>query len=416
LKAILLRHPDIKEAIVTVLQDSEKDKTLVSYVVLKESVQPVSENLKSLQIKEHIQKFLPEYMVPNIIMFLEKLPLTLNGKIDKHALSKLNYVSSSNTRVPRNQIEQDIRQIWSKILRLPVSKIGIQDDFFRLGGDSIDGIELVILLRQELGLNLTIRDIFNYKTIEKLYDYVEDNQLYVKATSSIKHEEGTLSGNVPFLPIQKLFFASNFAAPHHWNQSFLLKVNHLEIKKLERCIYELIKHHDNFRLRYKTENKSILNHLKNNSHEYTQYYDSEAKPEKLKVLDIRSLRYKEGTKDFDDLLQSILTGWQGNFNLEQGPTYSIGYIYGYADGSARIHFAFHHLIIDTVSWRILTNDLENLYNDKKLEVKTSSYRQWVKAVRDYAKDNKRERAYWQKVLSDYSPDSLTPSSLRIKTI
>ncbi|WP_128572404.1 condensation domain-containing protein [Chryseobacterium sp. P1-3] len=65
------------------------------------------------------------------------------------------------------------------------------------------------------------------------------------------------------------------------------------------------------------------------------------------------------------IYQKILTEWQSGFDIEQGPLYQIGYINGYEDGSARLYFAFHHLMIDAVSWRIITEDIKNIYQSLK---------------------------------------------------
>ena len=111
-------------------------------------------------------------------------------------------------------------------------------------------------------------------------------------------------------------------------------------------------------------------------------------------------------------MQEILTNWQSNFDIEDGPVYSTGYIYGYADGSARVYFALHHLIVDSVSWRILAEDLRDIYNGKDLGAKGSSYRQWVEAVIDYPNTNPvgrnnikgtggSEQDYWEDIGNEY---------------
>lgn len=123
------------------------------------------------------------------------------------------------------------------------------------------------------------------------------------------------------------------------------------------------------------------------------------------MLDIRSLKPKEGSNEFKAELQAILTQWQSGFDLSEGPIYSLGYLYGYKDGSARVHFALHHLIVDAVSWRILTEDLRALYEGSDLNaLKGSSYRQWVEAVRNYDKNHEDELPYWKTVLSDYETE------------
>ncbi len=200
-------------------------------------------------------------------------------------------------------------------------------------------------------------------------------------SKEIISEQGILTGEVSLLPIQKWFFDNKYPIPHHWNQSFMLKIESLSINKLELAVYNLQKQHDVFRLRYK-----------NNK----QYYDAEVPEIKLKTLDIC-------TADIEKTLNS----WQSSFNLEEGPLHCIAYLHGYEDRSARIFFAMHHLILDSVSWRILAEDLEALYNDQELNLKGSSYRQWSVAIAEYAHKNKSEHAYWKNILIDFDKDGMS---------
>ena len=125
------------------------------------------------------------------------------------------------------------------------------------------------------------------------------------------------------------------------------------------------------------------------------YYDNKATPEDLKIIDISKLSHKNE-------LHSMLTELQNNFNLQKGPTYSIAYIHGFNDDSSRIFFALHHLIVDTVSWRILAQNLKDLYfqaiKGEKLSLgnKLTSYRQWSVIVNNY--NNKQEKAYWVNII------------------
>ena len=228
------------------------------------------------------------------------------------------------------------------------------------------------------------------------------SQLDNNTKQDIVNEQGLLSGEVSLLPIQEWFFENSFIVSNHWNQSFLIKVPSLDLSILQISVAKLINYHDSFRLRYKENKDSVKNSTKKDiGTSYIQYYDNNAQLEELKTLDIRNLKTKEGTREFKKELQNILTKWQSNFNLEKGPVYSIGYIYGYKDGSSRIYFALHHLIVDGVSWRILTENLRDIYNQKSLGSKGSSYRQWVNTVKKYANTHETEKDYWLNILSSY---------------
>lgn len=388
IEEILNSYKGITQSIVVVKKDDNKpDKQyLVGYYV-SDSI------LDEHDIYIYLKSKLPEYMIPSVLMHLNKIPLTVNGKLDRKALPDLKKNHIEGYVGPRNKLEKMVCQILAEILSLPEDIVGIQNDFFELGGDSITSIQLVSRLRQRLGLNLTVKDIFTYSTIETLYD----NILQQKESSKpqLKTEQGMLKGVVKTLPIQEWFFGSNYLVPYYWNQVFAIKVPTLDINKLQRSIEKLVLHHDALRFRYKSNNGKT-----------EQYYDNSPLIEELKILDISTLSIKEDSSFFAQALQEIIENWQSTFNLEKGPIYCISYIHGYKDRSARIYFAVHHLAIDTISWRILTEDLMSIYNGFDLGPKGSSYRQWVETVYEYGRQHFYEQSYWNEVLSDYKEDIL----------
>ena len=262
-------------------------------------------------------------------------------------------------------------------------------------------IQLVSRIRQHLNINyITIKDIFSYKTIAKLYDNIIKPKLNKTEKVNILSEQGILIGDVPLLPIQKWFFGSNFEVAHHWNQAFVIETPELDIKILQKCIRVLVEYHDAFRLRFNKKGNS-------------EYYDDKAKVEKLKIIDVSKLSSEKE-------LRSILTDLQSNFNLRYGPTYSIAYIHGLSDNSARVFFALHHLIVDTVSWRILTHHLQHLYDQATsgenlfLGNKLTSYRQWSNIIYDYYfnhdKENK-EKSYWNNIVKDIKDSNTSLNKL-----
>ena len=380
-------------------------KYLVAYYVSDSSYILDTESIIS-----YLSAMLPYYMIPSAFVHLEKLPLTVNSKIDRNALPELEFEGNQASYIaPRNDIEKTLCKIWAEVLNVDLSIVGIRDDFFRLGGDSIGSIQIVSRIRRQLGIGVvSIKDIFSYRTIERVFDNVIAQNIGGSNSASplkIATEQGILAGEVLLLPIQNWFFENNFKVPHHWNQAFVIKTPELELDLLMVSIEKLLEHHDGFRLRYKKRSKK-----KSKVHGYcNQYYDNTVKAEELKVLDVRCLGFIEGSQEFKDALSSFLTDWQSHFDLKRGPLHSIGYIHGFQDGCARIHFALHHLIVDVVSWRILAEDLKTLYFQAKrrsaldLGIKGSSYRQWADIIASYGsrldKEN-REKSYWDNVLAE----------------
>ena len=105
--------------------------------------------------------------------------------------------------------------------------------------------------------------------------------------------------------------------------------------------------------------------------------------------------------EFTKEINSIFTNWQSNFNIERGPIFCVGYIYGFKDGSCRIFFSAHHLIIDSISWRIILDDLKALYEGKELSHKATSYRQWVKSLEKYSLTFLEEQFFWESIFDEY---------------
>ena len=284
---------------------------------------------------------------------------------------------------PSTETERVICRIWEEVLGL--ERVGVRDNFFRIGGDSILSIQVSGRVRQA-GYDCQVKDIFECKTVSRLSEHLSNKG----AGIIIKSEQGLLTGESGLLPVQQWFIekvkGGALKEPNHWNQSFLVRVPELDLDRLGVVIEELVFYHDVLRMRYTREDSSA----EPTGSGWKQEYQSGIVVPELKTLDVS--KYSAGA------IQDILTGWQSGFDLEQGRLFQGGYLHGYADGSARVYFAMHHMIVDGVSWRILAEDIKALYAGKKLPVKGSSYRQWVESVRHYADEHASEAAYWQEQL------------------
>ncbi|MBD2786612.1 non-ribosomal peptide synthetase, partial [Xenorhabdus sp. 3] len=172
--------------------------------------------------------------------------------------------------------------------------------------------------------------------------------------------------------------------PHHWNQAFMLQLpGDSKQADIASALIALTERHDMLRAHFiATENG------------YRQCYPP-AMPSWLPAL--RHCHISECT---ETELHQQLTQWQSGFDYLNGPLWQAAHLTGYADGSARLFFAFHHLIIDVVSWRIIAEDMRRLLQGETLPAKTSSYRQWVNAVQHYAQHHQQEVSYWQQVMAE----------------
>ena len=365
IEGVLNAYPGVSESVVLCIEESiESGRYLVGYYVSRELVEEKA-------LRKHLESRLPEYMHLRGLQRIEQMPLTINGKIDRRSLPLMEFGEldvgyvGAQTLLERQQCE-----IWKEVLG--VSKIGVLDDFFQLGGDSIKSIQVSSRL-QRLGIHCRVKDIFVHRCIREI-----SGVLGVEV--AVIGEQGVLSGRYGLLPIQRWFFAQGFKRANHWNQSFLVRVPKLSLERLEEVLPLLVKHHDMLRARYEIEGKEI-----------TQIYGAEVIVPEIQVLNVSGMSELRR--------EEIFTQWQSGFDLASGPLWQIGYVEGYSDGYCRLYFAFHHLIVDSVSWRIFVEDMENLYKGSALGLKGSSYRAWVGELNRYKEIYGGEEGYWEEQLS-----------------
>lgn len=378
---ILSQHENIKENVV-VLAGDKAQQYLAAYYVPVKAVKGFDEVLR-----KYLQAKLPDYMLPSIFIVMEQLPTNINGKIDKNALPKPQR-SGANFQdaciLPRTQEEEILSMIWMKVLKL--DRVSVKSNFFTLGGDSIISIQIVSRAR-EAGLQLSVKDIFTYPTIEQLARVAK-----CAITEAVTEQ---VNGEVPLTPIQAWFLAQDHADMHYFNQASTFIANEsLEVGILQQALDIIIKYHDALRLRFeKRESK------------WTQYYAEIAEAYHVKVEEF-SIN-ADSSDTFNSRLEEICNDLQSSLNLREGPMVRVALISGYPDCKQRLFITIHHLVIDSVSWRILCEDLQSIYRQLKnsqtvqLPVKTSSFQAWSQALAIYAKTAalEDERKYWLEISS-----------------
>ncbi len=336
------------------------------------------------EIKKFLEKKLPDYMIPSYFVEIEEIPLTPNGKIDRKMLPdpRVERILTNVAYVPpRNETEQKLADIWSKVLG--VEKVGIYDNFFELGGDSIISIQIVSRAKQDK-LDLTPKDIFKHQTIAELAKVSNVNG------SKIIAEQGLVTGEIALTPIQSWFFEEDFENKDHWNQAFMLKVKDtVEISVIENAINALVQQHDVLRLAYHIE-KGI----------WTQKYTKLLKFE-LEVVDCSNLSGEELSKS----IEKHSSKTQGSLSITGGELFKA--VLFKTGNYNELLIAINHLVVDGVSWRIIIEDLQKAcwqqINNKEIELglKTSSFKQWSEKLTEYAKSDKlaKELKFWNETIS-----------------
>ncbi|MER6999328.1 amino acid adenylation domain-containing protein [Streptomyces sp. NPDC000410] len=396
-EAVLAACPQVRECAVIAAADerSPDSKRLVAYYVT-EAHTPVDED----EIFTTLRAKLMPSMVPSLLVRLDgPLPMTVNGKLDTKALPQVGLAAKRAAyAAPRSRTEARLCQLWSA--QLPGGSVGIDDDFFRSGGDSISALHLASQVQREVKRKVGVKDIFDFPTVRQLADNVLAGPERGHGTAADDGreapEQGPLSGDCPLLPIQEWFFAKPLADRGHWNHNFAVRTPPLDLAKLRRAMTKLVGHHDAFSLRYSGfdgEGAGV-----------TQTYGDRRPDIELHELDVTGMP--------DEEISRRLMAWQSGFDLEHGPTACAAYLHGFDDGTARVWFAMHHLIVDTVSWHVLSQDLEILYHDGELEEKTSSYRQWARALRRYVPGDD-ERRLWAEITEGMA--SAAPGELSVRS-
>ncbi|WP_299249865.1 amino acid adenylation domain-containing protein, partial [uncultured Aquimarina sp.] len=190
--------------------DSGLVKYLVGYYIPEDGF-TIDQEL----IIEQLSTLLPEYMIPSSLVSMDSFPLTINGKLDRKSLPDPEMVDLDSYVAPSTPIQKEFCNIWQEVLG--IDTIGITDDFFKTGGDSILSIQASSRIRQ-LGYPCQVKDIFTYKTIDRLSAYLSSETL----NTGIDSEQGVLEGEVSLLPIQRWFTdqidQGLLPQSGHWNQ------------------------------------------------------------------------------------------------------------------------------------------------------------------------------------------------------
>ncbi|WP_328491696.1 non-ribosomal peptide synthase/polyketide synthase [Streptomyces sp. NBC_00414] len=381
----LRRLDGVAEAAATV-RESEGHRRLVGYVVPAPDARVEPE-----EVRRTLGRSMPDYMVPTAVMVLADLPLNPNGKLDRDRLPDPGPTRSGSYRVaPRTPTERILATVWADILR--VDRIGVDDNFFMLGGDSILSIQVVAQARQA-GLTLTSRDVYRHQTIAALARCADAAGDRVPAAPA----PVPATGDAPLTPIQRWLFDSADRRAGRFAQTLSFHVpDDLDANALEEALNDLVTHHDALRSRFLTDETSDVT--------------SNAEPLAAWRIEDRTPRVhlaRHAGPDTD-------TPHHGAFDLRHGPLLR-AVLHDRGPGRSRVlHLAVHHLVVDGVSWRVLLEDLDRAYRARRegrdgrtaLPPKSSPLRHWARRLSAHAADGgfDDEAGYWADAVAGASAD------------
>ncbi|WP_368077454.1 amino acid adenylation domain-containing protein [Actinomadura sp. WMMB 499] len=355
IEAALTRHDDVRDAAVIV-----RDDRLVAYVV--------GGGVDSGELRRFVGRALPEYMVPAVVVELEALPLTVNGKLDRKALPAPDFSAEVSSRTPSTPEEEVLARLFAEVLNL--ERVGVDDGFFDLGGDSIIAIQLVSRARQN-GLVVSPREVFQHQTVEELAAAArpvgEDERVEAEPP-------GAGIGPVPVTPIVGWLRervdgdASRIAGFH---QSMLLRTPPaLGVGRLAEALGTLVDHHDVLRLRLDVDEDGAGG-----------WQPVVRQPGSV---DAAAFVTRVDIAGLDDDKRAALLAEQAaaardRLDPRDGTVAQLVW-FDAGDEQGRLLVVLHHLVVDGVSWRILLPDLVTAWAGGELQPVGTSFRRWAQKL------------------------------------
>jgi amino acid adenylation domain-containing protein/non-ribosomal peptide synthase protein (TIGR01720 family) len=380
----LLRHGNIKEAAVLAIDGAGAEKYLCAYVVFSGISAREDENNVITALKVYLEERLPPYMIPLYFVPIDKIPLTTSGKIDRKALPIPVTGEGDHFAPPRDEIENTLVDIWGMVLGKTKRSIGIDDNFFAAGGDSIKAIQIVSRLNSA-GYKTDMKTLFQYPSIRELAPRLTKMEALV--------DQSPVTGRVPLSPIQEWYFSTNPIYPHHYNQAVMFYSKERIAPNAIKAVFTRIQeHHDALRMTYKKEiDTGEMRRIQtNHGPDY---------PLSLQEFDLREREHEDAPGELAAEANRI----QAGIDLENGPLLKLGLFH--LDDGDRLLIVIHHLVIDGISWRILFEDMDRLMDQYKnkavleLPLKTDSFKTWAEKLRQYAGSEEllQEKSHWQEL-------------------
>jgi amino acid adenylation domain-containing protein/non-ribosomal peptide synthase protein (TIGR01720 family) len=376
-EAAIAQCPGVEECAVVARELADAGRATVQLVAY------VRGEIEGESLRRRLAERLPAFLVPAFVVPLAQLPRTASGKLDRRALPPPGAAPARAAEaVPRSPAEAALARIWAEVLGL--ARVGTDDDFFALGGDSIVSLQIAARARQE-GLRVTPQLLFRHPTVAGLARAAE-----VLAPGPRSLPPVAATGSAPLTPIQRWFFAQPLPAPERYAQSLLLAVEPaLPAACLRAALVRLLAHHDALRLIFPQPEAGA---------ERSQRSAPATAMPPLLICDLAALpaaRRPEALRRAADDLPAA-------FDLQAPPLLRAAFFPQGGSEQARLLLAAHHLVVDGVSWRILVEDLASLCRETEqgqppaLPARTLPYLDWAHQLEQHGRSAEaaNEARYW----------------------
>jgi amino acid adenylation domain-containing protein len=383
----MLSHEKIKDAVVVTRTDKKGDKFLCAYVVIAQQVSIPG-------LREFLSGKLPDYMIPANFILLERIPLTPSGKIDRLALPEPDVPRITwNYAAPTDPLQEKLVEIWSQVFcpgrdTLPELQIGIDDNFFALGGHSLKAMVIIARINKEFNKKILLAELFKRPTIRGLSEILRGKrglkQVSVKPVEKMEYY-GLSSIQKRLYILQQMYLESSF-----YNLSQLALVDgNLEVEKLRRAFCQLIHRHESLRTSFfMTANEPV------------QRVHDEVKFE----LENYEIKVEAEVKVEENVMHFIRP-----FDLSQAPLLRVGLVKLLHSPPALNRYLLvvdmHHIITDGTSMQLLIKEFMAGYAGKELPVLKFQYRDYSRWQNsdEHKEVLKRQQEYWVKQFAGEIP-------------
>ncbi|WP_066496038.1 non-ribosomal peptide synthetase [Abyssisolibacter fermentans] len=383
----LRKHPSVKETVVAVRKDKTGDSYLCGYVVMDEEI-----NVQ--EIVNFLNKYLPEYMIPKHFVQIEKMPLTPNGKVDVKALLKLKESVEFEViyEAPSNATEETLVQIWKEVLNID-RNIGVNDNFFSLGGHSLKATTMVAQIFKKLKVEMPLVEIFTRPTIREIAEFIRtaDKNIYTSIkdySQEFKDIKYSSKGYkcYPLSSAQKRMYAlNNIEDNTSYNIPMALKIEgDLQKTKIEEIFNKLIERHESLRTSFEIIDGEVMQIINENSNFTLNYIEKDE-------------------AEIDEIINEFVQ----KFDLREAPLLR-GSLIKVDENVHVLLLDLHHIISDGVSNEIFVKEFIEFYNGKelpKLDVQYIDYVLWQKKLLESGKIEKQKK-YWLEVFGKEIPELL----------
>ena len=392
IEGLLASHPALWENVVVVREDEPGDKRLVAYVVTKPEKSTTVQELRSF-----LSNQLPSYMMPNTFMLLESLPLTSNGKIDRHALPKpdLDNTQLEQFVAPRTPIEEMLAQIWAQVLR--IEQVGIHDNFFELGGHSLLATQLVSRIRNTFKVELPLRELFTNATVAQLARSLQQLQQQDISLTSLPILKRTENVELPLsYAQQRLWFLDQFEpnSPFYNIHLALRLTGTLKVPALEQSLQAIVERHEALRTNFITVDGQASQIIQTQSDWQVSVFDLQNLPANEQEIALQQLAQEHAIQPFNLATQALFRAKLLVLNQTENV----------------LLVSMHHIVSDAWSMGVFVKELAALYdayaqgkspNLLPLPIQYADFalwqREWLQG--DVLQD---QLNYWQKQLK-YAP-------------